>query len=252
MASSNFYHPFVEKIFITANFVAVAKEDTVSWEVVAESLKNVIEDELLANPRIFVQKKKEVFPVYSEMTPNPNVMKFVSDRLILNGFLEAKNAAESAEIPLAKAIFEQFGFVMEVFISDNFVAVTKDESVAWHEVMMEVRSAIADFLQAGNKVANIEPQRHESPVEKIINRDYTDSEQKISDILTEYVAPAVENDGGKISLIEYVPETKTAKMLLQGACSGCPSSTATLKNGIQGILNQFLPELVEQVEAVNG
>jgi len=115
-----------------------------------------------------------------------------------------------------------------------------------------MRSAIADFLQAGNKVANVEPQRHETPAEKIINRDYTDSEQKISDILNEYVAPAVENDGGKISLIEYIPETKTAKMLLQGACSGCPSSTATLKSGIQGILKQFLPDMVNNVEAING
>lgn len=252
LAQELFNYPFVDKVFITANFIAVAKQDTVSWEVVAESLKNVIEDELLANPRIYVQKRKEVFPVYSEMTPNPNVMKFVSDRLILEGFLEAKNSEESTDIPLAKSLFDQFGYVTEVFISDNFVAVTKDESVAWHQVMMEMRSAIADFLQAGNKVANIAPQRHESPVEKIINRDYTDSEQKISDILNEYVAPAVENDGGKISLIEYIPETKTAKMLLQGACSGCPSSTATLKSGIQGILKQFLPEMVENVEAING
>lgn len=252
LAQELFNYPFVEKIFVTANFVAVAKEDSVSWEVIAESLKDVIEDELLANPRIYLQKRKEVFPVYSEMTPNPNVMKFVSDRIILDGFLEAKNVAESEEIPLAKTLFDHFDFVTEVFISDNFVAVTKNEMVAWHEKMMEVRSVIADFLQAGNKVANIKPQNHESPVEKIINRDYTDSEQKISDILTEYVAPAVENDGGKISLIEYIPETKTAKMLLQGACSGCPSSTATLKSGIQGILKQFAPELVENVEAVNG
>ncbi len=76
--------------------------------------------------------------------------------------------------------------------------------------------------------------------EKIINRDYTDDEQKISDILNEYVAPAVENDGGKISLMEYDESSKTAKMLLQGACSGCPSSTATLKNGIENILKQFV------------
>ena len=85
-----------------------------------------------------------------------------------------------------------------------------------------------------------------------MNREYNEEEQKISDILNEYVAPAVEGDGGKISLMEYDPETKTAKMLLQGACSGCPSSTATLKGGIENILKQFLPELVEKVEAVNG
>ncbi|MGC4129328.1 MAG: NifU family protein [Bergeyella sp.] len=252
VAQELFNYPFVSKIFITANFIAVAKEDTVEWEIVTENLKNVIEDELLANPRIYIQKRKDVFPIYAEMTPNPNVMKFVSSKLILDGFVEVKSKEESAEVPLAKAILDAFDYAKEVFVSDNFVAVTKDDSVQWHEVMTPVRSLIADYLQNGGVVSNIEPQKHENPVEKIINRDYNDNEQKISDILTEYVAPAVENDGGKISLMEYDEESKTAKMLLQGACSGCPSSTATLKNGIENILKQFLPDLVEKVEAVNG
>lgn len=252
LAQELFNYPFVDKIFITANFVAVAKEDTVEWEHVSESLKNVIEDQLLENPRIYKSKKRELFPIYAEMTPNPNVMKFVSQRFIVEGFIEVKSKAAADEVPLAKAIFDEFDFVEEVFISDNFVAVTRDNSVEWHQVMVAVRGFIAEYLQQGNKVSNIEPQKHENPVEKLINRDYTDDEQKISDILNEYVAPAVENDGGKISLLEYDAENKTAKMLLQGACSGCPSSTATLKGGIENILKQFAPELVEKVEAVNG
>ncbi|MDO5615750.1 MAG: NifU family protein [Cruoricaptor ignavus] len=252
LAEELFNYPFVEKIFITANFIAIAKQDTVEWEVVAENLKNVIEDQLLENPRIYKQKKRELFPIYAEMTPNPAVMKFVSQRFIVEGFLEVKTKEEAENVPLAKAIFEEFGFAKEIFISDNFVAVTKDESVQWHEVMVAVRGFIAEYLQTGNTVTNIEPQKHENPVEKILNRNYTDDEQKISDILAEYVAPAVENDGGKISLLEYDKENKTAKMLLQGACSGCPSSTATLKGGIENILKQFAPDLVEKVEAVNG
>lgn len=252
LAQELFNYPFVDKIFITANFVAVAKEDTVEWEHVSESLKNVIEDQLLENPRIYKSKKRELFPIYAEMTPNPNVMKFVSQRFIVEGFIEVKSREAADEVPLAKAIFDEFDFVEEVFISDNFVAVTRDNSVEWHQVMVAVRGFIAEYLQQGNKVSNIEPQKHESPVEKLINRDYTEDEQKISDILNEFVAPAVENDGGKISLLEYDAENKTAKMLLQGACSGCPSSTATLKGGIENILKQFAPELVEKVEAVNG
>ena len=252
LAEELFNYPFVEKIFITANFVAVAKQDTVEWEHVSESLKNVIEDQLLENPRIYRQKKRELFPIYAEMTPNPNVMKFVSQRFILEGFIEVKDRQQAIEVPLAKGLFEEFDFVKEVFISDNFVAVTKDDSVLWLEVMVPVRSFIADFLQAGNTVSNVAPQKHENPVEKILNREYTDEEQKISDILNEYVAPAVENDGGKISLLEYDQKSKTAKMLLQGACSGCPSSTATLKGGIENLLKQFVPDLVENVEAVNG
>lgn len=252
LAQELFNYPFVDKIFITANFVAVAKEETVEWEHVAQSLKNVIEDQLLENPRIYKQNKRELFPIYAEMTPNPNVMKFVSQRFIVEGFIEVKSKEDALEVPLAKAIFDEFEFVKEVFISDNFVAVTRNNSVEWHQVMVAVRGFIAEYLQQGNKVSNIEPQKHESPVEKLINRDYTEDEQKISDILNEYVAPAVENDGGKISLLEYDAENKTAKMLLQGACSGCPSSTATLKGGIENILKQFAPELVEKVEAVNG
>lgn len=252
IAQELFNYPFVDKIFITSNFVAVAKQDTVEWDMVAESLKNAIEDILLEYPRIYKPQKKEVFPIYAEMTPNPQVMKFVSQRYIAEGFFEIKSKEEASEIPLAEAIFNQFSFVKEIFISDNFVAITKDDSVQWHEVMMSVRSFIADYLQAGGTVSHIAPQTHEKPAEKKMKRSYTEIEQKISDILTEYVAPAVEGDGGKISLMEYDAETKTAKMLLQGACSGCPSSTATLKGGIEGVLKQFVPELVEHVEAVNG
>lgn len=252
LAQELFNYPFVERVFITANFIAVAKQDTVEWEFVVDSLKNIIEDELLANPRIYLQKKKEMYQIYAEMTPNPAVMKFVSSKLLIDGFVEIKNPMEAADVPLAQAIFNEFDFAKEVFISDNFVAVSKDDSIQWHEVMVAVRAFIAEYLQNGGEISNLAPQKHESPVENLINRDYTDSEQKISDILNEYVAPAVENDGGKISLLEYDELTKTARMLLQGACSGCPSSTATLKNGIENILKQFVPELVENVEAVNG
>lgn len=252
LAQELFNYPFVERIFVTANFIAVAKQDTIEWEHVVESLKNVIEDELLANPRLYLQKKREMYQIYSEMTPNPAVMKFVSTKMLMDGFVEVKSKEEAAAIPLAQAIFNEFDFAKEVFISDNFVAVTKNVSVEWHEVMVPVRAFIAEYLQNGGTISELQPQKHESPVENLINRDYTETEQKISDILNEYVAPAVEGDGGKISLMEYVAETKTAKMLLQGACSGCPSSTATLKGGIESVLKQFLPELVENVEAVNG
>ena len=252
LAKALFKFPFVEKIFITANFVAISKQDSVEWEHVIEGLKDIIEDELLANPRIYQQKKRELFQVYSEMTPNPNVMKFVSNRFLMEGFVEVKTKESSVIVPLAEALYNEFDFVKEVFISDNFVAVTKAETVQWHEVMVAVRALISDFLQEGKTVSNAKPQSHEKPVENLIDRDYTETEQKISDILNEYIAPAVENDGGKISLIEYVEESKTAKMLLQGACSSCPSSTATLKGGIESILKQFIPELVEHVEAVNG
>ncbi|MGA9211285.1 NifU family protein [Kaistella sp.] len=252
LAKELFKYPFVERVFITANFIAVAKQDGIDWENLVEPLKTVIIDELEANPRIYLQKKNDEYLIYAEMTPNPMVMKFVSNKSLMDGFIEVKSREEADEVPLAKAIFDEYDFAKEVFISDNFVAITKNVSVEWHEVMVTVRAFVADYLQNGGVISNATPQKHESPAAAIMNRDYNENEQKISDILNEYVAPAVEGDGGKISLMEYDAETKTAKMLLQGACSGCPSSTATLKGGIENILKQFVPELVEKVEAVNG
>ena len=252
LAQELFKYPFVERVFITANFIAVAKQDGIDWENVIEPLKGIIQEELSANPRIYLQKKNEEHMIYAEMTPNPMVMKFVSNTSLLNGFIEVKSSEQASDVPLAQAIFDEYDFAKEVFISDNFVAVTKNVSVEWHEVMVKMRTFVADYLQNGGVVSNATAQKHESPAAAIMNREYTETEQKISDILTEYVAPAVESDGGKISLMEYDAETKTAKMLLQGACSGCPSSTATLKGGIENLLKQFVPELVEHVEAVNG
>jgi len=253
LARELFKYPFVERIFITANFIAVAKQDGVDWENVAEPLQHIIEDELDKNPRIYQQKNSEEYLIYAEMTPNPMVMKFVSSKPLLDGFIEVKSPAEAAEVPLAQAIFNEFDFAKEVFISDNFVAVTKNVSVEWHEVMVTVRDFVANYLQNGGEVSKTAAQKHESPAAATVaKREYTETEQKISEILDEYVAPAVAGDGGKISLMEYDAETKTAKMLLQGACSGCPSSTATLKGGIENLLKQFVPELVEKVEAVNG
>jgi len=252
LAQKLFNYPFVSRIFITANFIAIAKEDIVEWDIVSQNLKNTIEDQLLSNPKIFLQKKKQQYSVYAEMTPNPNVMKFVSNKTLLKGFLEVKNIKDAENIPLAKVILEKFNFIKNVFISDNFISLTKNDEMQWHEVMIETRNFIAEYLQSELPISNIKASKHGNPVQNIIKRQYTEEEQKICDVLNEYVAPAIEGDGGKISLIEYDKNTKIAKMLLQGACSGCPSSTATLKNGIENILKQFLPELVNYVEAVNG
>ena len=152
LAQELFNYPFVDKIFITANFIAVAKQDLVEWEAISENLKNVIEDELLANPRVYLQKKREAYQIYAEMTPNPNVMKFVSSKMLLDGFLEVKSREESDEVPLSNAIFNEFEFAKEVFISDNFVAVTKDHSVEWQEVMIPTRALIAEYLQNGGEI----------------------------------------------------------------------------------------------------
>lgn len=244
--------PFIDKVFITANFIAVAKnDDSVEWDKVSDQLKMIMEDQLLAYPKLYLPKKKEMFQIYAEMTPNPAVMKFVANRVLLDGFLEAKNRDEAQQIPLATALFD-FDYVQEVFLNENYVSVTKTENVEWHQVMIEVRSFIVEYLQNGGKVSLIDGNKKENKIQDLQNREYTDIEEKINALLNEYVSPAVESDGGRISLISFEEDTKTAKMLLQGACSGCPSSTMTLKNGIEGLLKQFMPDVVDHVVAVNG
>ncbi len=151
------------------------------------------------------------------MTPNPNAMKFVSNKLLIDGFVEVKSREESAGVPLAQAIFTEFDFAKEVFVSDNFVASNERQFCGMASGNDGGKRFYCRISQTGGEISTIEAQKHENPVEKIINRDYTDNEQKISDILNEYVAPAVENDGGKISLMEYDESTKNRKNAVTGS-----------------------------------
>lgn len=191
------------------------------------------------------------------MTPNPAVMKFVANKMLINqDSVEFKNIEEASPSPLAQKLFH-FPFVKEVFISGNYIAINKYNIVEWNEVTNEMRVFITEFLQTGNAVLT----EAVAPKTTIITKDEAvvnlpdidnlgEIETRIVDILEEYVTPAVAQDGGYIRFMGY--ENKIVKVLLQGACSGCPSSTATLKSGILNMLQNMLPTLVDDVEAVNG
>ncbi|MDR1877328.1 MAG: NifU family protein [Flavobacteriaceae bacterium] len=242
--------PFITHVFITANFIAVQKNDLVEWEDVADEVKELISDELLANPSVVLQPQKISVSVYVEMTPNNTVMKFVTNRILVEGIIELKSAGEAGEVPLAQYLFS-FPYVKEVFISDNFVSITKTPEVKWEDISMEIRYNLAEYLSKGKEVSTIKNFSTYRPV-RSVDREFTGTEKKIRDILEEYVLPSVSGDGGNIELISFDEETKTAKMLLQGACSGCPSSTVTLKNGIERLLKEMMPDEIEAVEAING
>ena len=250
LAQELFQYPFVKSIFITANFIAVAKENIVEWDLVADNLRNIILESLDDFPEIiYTEEAAPIF--YSEKTPNPSVVKFVSEHQLIDGFLELKSLQEAEKVPLAKRLFEEFSFVKEIFINDNFISITKTDDISWEEIMQKIQNFLSDFIKNGESVSEIEGIQQNAS-KSVANKKFTETEEKINAILQEYVTPAIENDGGRISLIELDEETKTAKMLLQGACSGCPSSVVTLKNGIESILKNFLPNVVENVEAVNG
>lgn len=191
--------------------------------------------------------------VYAEMTPNPAVMKFVSNkRMIELEHVEYQNIEEASNSPLAIQLFH-FPFVKEVFISSNFVAVQKYNVVEWGTVTLEIRELVLEFLQSGKSVLNpgdsIEAKdAPEKPAPDVILAELSEIEERIIDVLEEYVKPAVQQDGGNIAFVSY--ENKIVKVQLQGACSGCPSSTLTLQSGIKSILQRMLPSLIEDVVPV--
>jgi len=255
LAQQLFHLPFVKRVFISANFIAVERFDIVEWSDVQEEVKEQIEI-YLNNPGVLVLEEKETqkkvpVEIYAESTPNPSVLKFVGNKKLVELDLEFKNIEEAKDSPLATELFN-FSYVKEVFISENYVSITKSDVVEWSEITNEVRSYIKEFIADGKTIVNTTVQKQQntqSTVEAPTNLDEV-SKQIIS-ILDEYVKPAVAADGGNIAFQSYEVTTQTVNVILQGACSGCPSSTVTLKNGIENMLKQLIPGKIGQVVAVN-
>jgi Fe-S cluster biogenesis protein NfuA len=210
-----------------------------------------------------MEQTKSPYTFYAEMTPNPNTMKFVSNRwIVTNGksyeFLATQRIGSPS--PLAEKLFN-FPFVNGVFISANYVTITKSEAIEWQDVLMELRDFISNFMNTEGAVAikqefldaEVQTEKNTENTTNTNNtstsKEYTDFEHKIIEILEEYIKPAVENDGGAIEFDSYVDGV--VKVILKGSCSGCPSSTITLKHGIENLLKSMLPE-VKEVVALNG
>ena len=189
------------------------------------------------------------YSIYAESTPNPEVMKFVANRMLVDKSIEITKAEQAQDISIAKALFN-FPFVKSLYLSSNFISIAKTENVQWDNIAMQLRIFIADHLNEGgvkNYTEHISEEeiittevKTEATTEKI---DFTDKENAIIDLLNEYIKPAVEADGGAITLHSYKGDVVTVN--LKGACSGCPSSTSTLKGGIESLLNQKIdPNIV--------
>ena len=258
LAQQLFYLPFVKKVFITANFIAIQRFDIVEWIDVQEEVREQIEA-YITDGNIVVNEqtssiRKEAIEVYAEVTPNPSVMKFGTNKALTQTDVEYKNIDEANQSsPLAQAIFT-FPFVKQVFISDNYISITKYEMVEWNEVFTEVRTFIREYLVEGKTIIKEIPDQ-EITSETTIKTPTIALEgvsAQIVEILDEYIKPAVAGDGGNIAFRSYDEEHKIVSVVLQGACSGCPSSTATLKNGIETLLKEMLPNQINEVIAING
>lgn len=190
------------------------------------------------------------------MTPNPEVMKFVSNKILNPGApLDFSSSDDPSSAPLAEKLLN-FPFIENVFISNNYVSVTKNDKIDWNMVMTETREFIRDYIGNGNEIMKKEAiQPHAIKQEDAITKPGdqvkynvagTELDEKIIEALNEYIRPAVEADGGSIDFVEF--SAGTVKVALRGACSGCPSSTVTLKQGIEGLLTRMFPE-VKEVES---
>jgi Fe-S cluster biogenesis protein NfuA len=250
-----FFLPFVKKVALENSTLIVERFDILEWEEVIQEVAEQIEDYLNDGGEIFNEVKKVervAVTVYAESTPNPTAMKFVANKKITDQTLSFENIDTAQDAPLVKELFN-FPFVKEVFMDENYISISKHETTQWEEVVMEIRGFIKSYLEEEKTILG--PSFVSNPQNtNITNPDQTlnDTEQEIVKILEEYVKPAVASDGGNIIFDSYEDSEKRVKVVLQGACSGCPSSTFTLKNGIENILKEMLPGKVELVEAVNG
>lgn len=196
--------------------------------------------------------------IYAESTPNPATMKFVSNRyLIIDGQVyEYTLEDDASNSPLAEKLLN-FPFVEKVFMASNFVAITKTDIIEWQDVIHQIRDFLAEFLNNGGVVIKVSALDQNAEEENSSNSIQTPKREslegidaKIADILDEYIRPAVESDGGAIHFHSF--EEGKVSVVLKGACSGCPSSTMTLKAGIENMLKEMLPGQIKEVEAING
>ncbi|WP_420602775.1 NifU family protein [Flagellimonas sp.] len=256
LAQQLFYLPFIKTVYISGNFIALERFDIVEWEDVKDEVAQQLVEYLNAGEPIVNEedtKKKEPITVYAEVTPNPAVMKFVSNKRIVPTSYEFKNIDEAKDSQLAQELFH-FPFVKEVFFDENYVSVSKYDVEDWEGITMQLREFIRDFLADGKEVISQETiqKSKETEAQSASQVQYDDTSKQIIDILDEYVKPAVASDGGNILFQSYEEESKTVNVILQGACSGCPSSTFTLKNGIETMLKNMMGDKVNEVVAING
>jgi Fe-S cluster biogenesis protein NfuA len=257
LAQELFYLPFVKKVYISSNFVAIERYNIIGWnqvqDEVAEQITNYLnEGKLVVNEN--VKNKKIAVTVYAESTPNPSVLKFVANKKLVTSTFEFTSIDTAKSSELATQLFN-FPFVKSVFIDENFISITKFDVAEWDDITFELREFIRTYIETGKEIVNPEAKVAKEKTAEVLDvkyESYDDTSKEIINILEEYVKPAVASDGGNIQFESYNPETKVVKVILQGACSGCPSSTYTLKSGIENMLKEMMKGKINSVEAING
>ncbi len=188
-----------------------------------------------------------VISIYTEMTPNPETMKFVANKLLYPGkSIDFQDESQAGPSPLAKELF-CFPFIKSVFIASNFITLTKtSDTDDWQDVIPTIKIFLKEYLEAGGVVVNEEEAaKVKQESSNVASADDDDVVKRVKELLESYVKPAVEMDGGAIQFKNY--DNGTVTLMLQGSCSGCPSSMITLKSGIEGMMKRMIPEVREVV-----
>ena len=188
-----------------------------------------------------------IVSIYTEMTPNPETMKFVANKLLYPGkSIDIAEEAHAIASPLAKELFS-VPFIKSVFIASNFITLTKSaDTEDWQDVIPTIKTFLKDYLEAGGVVVNEEEvAKFKQEASNTVNADDDDIVKRVKELLENYVKPAVEMDGGAIQFKSY--NEGVVNLMLQGSCSGCPSSMVTLKAGLEGMMKRMIPEVKEVV-----
>ena len=191
-----------------------------------------------------------LYTIYAESTPNPTTMKFVANKKLVKQSIEAKSPQEAKKINIAQKLF-MFPFVENVFLSNNFISITKNRSVEWEDIAMQLREFILDFIN-NNKIEVLDHSKENSinlSKPKKITQSNKEIYSQIISLIDNYIKPAVESDGGAIEFHSF--ENGTVTVILKGSCSGCPSSQATLKNGVEQLLKDKIGDKIKEVVALN-
>ena len=244
-----FFLPFVKSITLDKHLILIEKLDFLDWKDIQEEVIDQIEKFL--NDGGLIYQVNNPVTIYAESTPNPNVIKFVANKKLVNIAHEFKTSESANYCFIAKALFNH-DFIKEIYIDFNFISVTINEKFTWDEFTMQIREFILSYIKDGNQIIDSSYDVQNSTSEGIDQSNMDEISKKISALIDEQIKPAVASDGGNILFQSYDNESMEVKVILQGACSGCPSSTYTLKNGIETMLKDFLPGKISNVVAING
>ena len=252
LAKEMFYLPFVKSVSISKNEIILERFDIVSWEDVLDEVEKIIEKKLnsiFSDKFQMDEKIQNIVTLYAESTPNPKVMKFVSNKLLTKKIYEVKKGKFKNESKFINSIFS-FDFVEQIFLNNNYISVTLSENYNWDSHVNNFRDFLKEKLEKEFDFSVVD--KKEAGNNNSNNQSLDKVSRQIIKIIDEYIKPSVAMDGGNILFKKYYPKEKLVEVVLQGACSGCPSSTFTLKNGIENMLKEMVPGKVEAVSAING